>query len=526
MARGLAAFHAEQARRINTAAEDSREAQQARDQRAAPRSSNTAPAFQAAIPFPSGGDKPAKPPTPSASAPIFSSRRVASAIAFTATVIGSALVVMASQGSGFGLFKAPVPQPHAQTQTAPSSQMVKGSLSQTLQAPTSSAAMYAPSLKMDHPLMRTASVLATYGQAGALDNVEATTQFKLAPSLAPNQVARKVAQTMVPNHPLGALIATGEGFRPTLYKDNIGQAIGFGWNVSMQSAHTNRVLGEALDLPISQQAAMMGAGSINPHHGTKFVRHGLKMVAVHDAGAANHARSETEAVNLSPQRAMQASLLLAEGFRADVIKTIDLQIKHGFTDDRNHKKHSRFHSGQELFDSLSREEQAALVYHAYKVGGGGYAKYHGLGNALQAYAELPPDQRSHEEACRVTQHISYSYVLDGVKKMDLRAQALVGAMWMSRGDTAGPEHVFAALISSDVKAAKVAAKQMSDLLPTESLSVSEDGLDIQDPIGDAHRAGKALKFVPGTDADQKIEQAKTTIFQSHMNDRVVYTNRR
>ncbi len=171
-----------------------------------------------------------------------------------------------------------------------------------------------------------------------------------------------------------------EGFRPNIYNDNIGFAWAFGWNVSMQNAKTNAWLTSSVGVSIEDQKAIVAlSGDTN------------KKVA--------------PAVNITPGQGIQAVTLMRKIYEGgNGIRSI---IKPA------------------VYDQLKPNEQAALVYHTYKVGPGGAAKYKTMNGLISDYVKAPTP----EKALRIGSEFKYSYMLRGQKMYDTRSGAYLAAMF-------------------------------------------------------------------------------------------------
>jgi len=169
-----------------------------------------------------------------------------------------------------------------------------------------------------------------------------------------------------------------EGFRPTPYYDNIGVAIGFGWNMSMQSAQTNRSLATGIGLP-------------NPMIES--------IVAI-----SNQPEGKTRPqATVSPDQGLEAVQLMRNQFEEPMKKLVP------------------------GYDKLAQHQKDTLTYHAYKVGPGGAAKYKVMLSKLQTYIQSPTEQNKLE----VAKTFTYKYKLNGKVMEDKRSSLYLAALFDS-----------------------------------------------------------------------------------------------
>lgn len=176
-----------------------------------------------------------------------------------------------------------------------------------------------------------------------------------------------------------SIVSEVEGFRSSLYNDNIGFAIGNGWNVSLQTAQTNRKVSQGIGLDGAQTRALVElAGNMQP------------------ASLPN--------LSISAQQATKAAQLMRPQFEEPIRRLV----------------------GEQAYDSLQEHQKAALSYHVYKVGPGGAAKYKNLLSNVRAYAANP----THENALKVGAGFTYKYKLNGQVMQDTRSTIYLSSLFV------------------------------------------------------------------------------------------------
>ena len=281
--------------------------------------------------------------------------------------------------------------------------------------------------------------------------------FELPSGLANNQVARKVSQIQFSdeNYYL-ALTSEAEGYRSTVYNDVGLYATGNGYNLSVQSKHYNENLLKAIskDKNLVGQLSSLAGKHFDP--ATAGAYKGLGIV---------------------PQRSMQISQLMGEKFEEGVINNI---AKHMAKNPEAIQLHNQTHKpyqqlAQEMEASLAPNERAAMLYHTYKVGEGGSAKYGELHKALIHYGLSK--NRTPDMAKEVADKFTYKYTMNGQTFSDERASILIGTMFASKDG-------FGYVIGQNV-----APRNFSDLTSAikranlgESATPGE--LKIPDPVGE------------------------------------------
>lgn len=173
-----------------------------------------------------------------------------------------------------------------------------------------------------------------------------------------------------------SLVAQVEGYRASPYRDNIGVAIGYGYNASYQTRPTNRRAG--LEAIGNEQAAQTLEGltkNFNP--------------------------PSLPAIQVNPEQAMGMSLLLKPSYEGPMRAWIP------------------------GFEKLKPNQQAVLVYHAYKVGAGGATKYGTLKAKIAAMLANPTEENTRAAGAQ----FQYKYTVRGETKTDTRSTVYMQALW-------------------------------------------------------------------------------------------------
>lgn len=233
--------------------------------------------------------------------------------------------------------------------------------------------------------------------------------FELPSGLADNQVARNVAQLQFSREDYFlALVSEGEGFRSTIYNDNIGYAFGNGWNVSMQSKSYNENLAKAVsqDSEFARKLGVLG-GRISD----------------------TTISSDYKNVRIAPQRAIQVAALMGEQFEPGVIRGIAKQMPKNSQAQKLHKETGQSYEvlAKDMYDNLAPNEKAAILYHSYKVGEAGFAKYTNMIGSLVSYGLST--NKTDVMRKSVADGFTYKYKMNGEIKEDTRASVLVGSMF-------------------------------------------------------------------------------------------------
>ena len=175
-----------------------------------------------------------------------------------------------------------------------------------------------------------------------------------------------------------SIVSESEGYRAHVYSDNIGFAIGNGWNVSLQSAETNQRITQGIGLSPEDSMALAALS-------------GMQRPRV------------LPGVAITPEQATKAAQLMRGQFEQPMRKLVP------------------------SFDRLKPNEQAALIFHSYKVGGGGAAKYSGMLSALKSY----DSHASESNRLKVADSFTYTYRMNGKVFTDSRSKLYLAALFTS-----------------------------------------------------------------------------------------------
>lgn len=231
-----------------------------------------------------------------------------------------------------------------------------------------------------------------------------------------------------------SIVSEVEGFRPNFYPDNIGFAIGNGWNVSLQGRGTNEKVATAIGLPAAQTASLASLSS---------------MAAVQGLPA----------VSISPEQATKAAQVMRAQYENPMRDLV----------------------GSGSYDKLQPHQKAALSYHAYKVGPAGAAKYRNLISAVQAYAANPGT----EQGKKAAEHFTYTYKLNGKVYEDKRSTLYLAALFTDPqaygyllGTTKAPSDFssIAKIASQKIDTKKPADDQIKDEFGTAKEKLFEQGI--------------------------------------------------
>lgn len=234
-----------------------------------------------------------------------------------------------------------------------------------------------------------------------------------------------------------SITAIVEGYRSKAYRDNKGAAIGMGWNLGQQSTARNTELTRSIGLapgPAAQLVALSGV---------------QQPASLPDA-------------SITPEQGAQAVLLMREQYEAPMRKLVP------------------------SFASLKKNEQDALVYHAYKVGGGGASRYKTMIALIKTYSANPNE----ENKMKVASTFTYKYTLNGKEFSDSRSTLYLAALWTSPeaykyllGTTPAP--------ADFSRVAKIASQKIDTSKPAEAQVVDEFG-DVKEEL---MRKGKPFNLL-------------------------------
>lgn len=251
-----------------------------------------------------------------------------------------------------------------------------------------------------------------------------------------------------------SIVAEVEGFRSRAYYDNKGAAIGMGWNLGQQSTARNTELTRAIGMDSAPAAQLVALSGVQQP-------------------------SSLPSASITPEQGSQAVMLMREQYEAPMRKLVP------------------------SFASLKKNEQDALVYHAYKVGGRGAAKYTGMLSALKVYAADP----SEANKLKVADTFTYKYTLNGKVYTDSRSKLYLAALFTSPeaytyllGTTPAP--------ADFNKVAKLASQKIDTSKPAEAQVVDEFG-DVKEEL---LKAGKPFNLTISSEAPPRPRSNGTILF--------------
>lgn len=230
--------------------------------------------------------------------------------------------------------------------------------------------------------------------------------FVIPKTVKPHNISRHVTRIQLGKKEYFlALVSQAEGFKPGIYKDNKGFALGNGWNLTKQSPKYNKELAQA----VFHESKIVNTLSDMSEQSPKAVT-----------------TKQIEAVSIAPQQALQITYLIGEKIRKEyVIPGISQVIQKNQQID----KALADKISSKVFNNLKKNEQEAIVYHAYKCGGNSFLKFNNLITKLVDYSLKKNIKKE-----SIIEEFNYSYKIDGVKYLDKQSQEIVGAMFM------GPQH--------------------------------------------------------------------------------------
>lgn len=206
-----------------------------------------------------------------------------------------------------------------------------------------------------------------------------------------------------------SLASQAEGYRKNPYSDNKGIATGLGYNASMQSKNTNK---QIFSMITKDQAVINSA---------------INLTGIMSMSQANP--NDISKIKIAPQQAAQITQMMSFVFAEPMPKIIGEQAKLTSAKARAEMKEKSLTTeayGKLLLDELKPNEKDTLIYHNYKVGSGGFAKYKGLISSLVEYRYT----KSIMQADKVASHFTYKYTINNVEKEDTRASGLITNMFL------------------------------------------------------------------------------------------------
>ncbi|WP_175888226.1 hypothetical protein [Burkholderia contaminans] len=182
-------------------------------------------------------------------------------------------------------------------------------------------------------------------------------------------------------HYYESVVSIVEGYRSSIYKDNIGVATGLGWNISFQSRATNSAIVKAIGMsPADQTSIVAISGNKNP------------------------SPSLIPNTQISPEQATTAAQVMRDrNFQPIAIAALEKL-------------------GKGTWDKLKPNQQAVIAYHVYKTGNLGWPH-------LKADITACANSQSQADCKRAAEGFTYSYMLNGTRHYDTRSQLYMGALF-------------------------------------------------------------------------------------------------
>lgn len=267
-------------------------------------------------------------------------------------------------------------------------------------------------------------------QAGAGANTATKVQWSRSIKSTSRQVA---VDELAKGNFYESVVSEVEGFRPTIYSDSTGYAIGNGWNVSFQTTAANQRISQGIGLAPPEAMALTGlSGNFSP--------------------------SSLPQVSITAEQATKAAQLMRPQYEEPMKSLVGPD-----------------------YDKLKPNEKAVLAYHSYKVGPAGAAKYKTLLADIKQYLRTPTPELSR----KVAEGFTYSYMLNGQRRYDTRSQVYMSALWLDPqaygfllGKNPAPADFkqTAKVFAQKVDSSKPADSQITDELGDAEAKLYEKGI--------------------------------------------------
>lgn len=251
-----------------------------------------------------------------------------------------------------------------------------------------------------------------------------------------------------------SIVSIVEGFRSKPYRDNIGQAVAFGYNYTFQSKANNTLWTTKAGLPDQM----------------------VKEIVALSGRAKEQNLPTPSSVVVSPEQAISIGNSMRPAFEKGMIALI----------------------GETSWNKLDENKKATLVYHSEKVGLGGASKYKGLIKAVREYASNP----TLENAEKASLHIDYSYKLtvNGETKTmhDERSAKYMRALFVD-------PKAYGFLLGADKAPANFAQLSAKTALRIDPAKPAIEQIQAQDEFGklkeDSFSNGTPINIVPTLDGN-------------------------
>lgn len=247
---------------------------------------------------------------------------------------------------------------------------------------TPTAPYKAPQIDQKQPLQASNQPSDTSTTTNASNGSEGSKSVKVAYMKNVKSTSRRVAiEQFNEQNYYESIVSEVEGFRPTLYHDNIGGAIGNGWNVSLQSKSMNQKITQEIGLSPNDSISLVSlSGNKHP--------------------------SNFPSVSITPEQATKAAQIMRlTSFEPVVVKAL----------------------GKSTFDKLKPNQQAVVVYHAYKTGNLNWKN-------LKASIIKCANTQSQSDCASAGSQFTYSYMLNGTRMYDKRSNLYMNALFVNPSD--------------------------------------------------------------------------------------------
>ncbi|MBY0292200.1 MAG: hypothetical protein K2W92_02795 [Alphaproteobacteria bacterium] len=253
-----------------------------------------------------------------------------------------------------------------------------------------------------------------------------------------------------------SLVMTSEGFVNRPYRDNMGWALAYGWNITMNGQSANRAYATKAGLD-------------------KSTVEKIAQISIAKGGKPNLEATPQPGININPQQGLVIVDEMKKPSEAAAIAWL----------------------GASTWDKLKPNQHAVLVDHFYRLGGGGAKQYTTMQKAVKAYAVNPTEENSQ----KVAQTFVYKYRIkigeEWQVKQDKRATALLGSLWLN------PEAFSSMLSNKPISASasqtlqKVASYSNLKIDTTKSVSQQLDEQDeLEKLITQMEAEGKKVEYQP------------------------------
>ncbi len=318
-----------------------------------------------------------------------------------------------------------------------------------------------------HPINETALTK----KYNAFNDIQNAGSFTLDKDISNSEIAKQVASLKLKEgNAYLSLVSYAEGFVKTPQPDaGTGYAVGNGYNASVQSVQMNQNIVSM----ISKDKSVIDA-------------------AVYLSGKTDQSKVDTskiQALKVTPQQAAQMAQAMKYEFASPMPKIIGdkaLRVNAKARQFASEYKLNGEQFGKVLLDNLKPNERDTMVYHVYKVGPAGFAKYNTLISNLVDYHF----DKTADKADQVAASFNYKYKAgDGSIKEDKRAAGLLATMWL---DT----DAFKAMVNNSKTYPNGFKSRLAKVQPTSMKDTNDSAIVFNDELGDYLKAQAATGHTP------------------------------